>query len=352
MTRGCVVGGCDNRYCDSLLPKQQRKRISLHGWPKDDPKRAAKWTKFVNSTRKFWKGPTASSTICGDHFVAPDDFVGYRPWVSGHRDRLDLQPHAIPTIKPAAVKLNVQSAQQGSKVCRCDPGPSDPSTPKRRKSTALIKLKLQRMVSTLPQTPASNTSESTTATTISEAVASSTNEVTNPFYQPHPNVWSLHPAETKVETVDKPIVEPVVTSQLPAETKVQTIDHPNFKSLHPAKTEVETMDHPILQLMSLHPAKTKVEAVNHVDIFRSVKHVGCQTEVGVLARRKTVGTQVSLRTLTKRRDRASQVKVRCQDLGVGTTTVPLDRLQIFIQPTVTETSPKRPRLSLQREDCG
>ncbi|XP_034031092.1 THAP domain-containing protein 10-like isoform X3 [Thalassophryne amazonica] len=342
---------CVAAYCTNT----RAKGFSLYRFPQDKNLRE-KWVQQVRRTRSgptkgtLWR-PTTYSFLCCAHFEdGCFDTVPALKKQFGINVRLKkvLLEGAVPSIFPRGTSTSTAKPVKRRKSAtlekrrrleilqECLPGASSDVGEQRRDGPSAdndAPVDLQ-MVSTLPQTPASNTSESTTATTISEAVASSTNEVTNPFYQPHPNVWSLHPAETKVETVDKPIVEPVVTSQLPAETKVQTIDHP------------------ILQLMSLHPAKTKVEAVNHVDIFRSVKHVGCQTEVGVLARRKTVGTQVSLRTLTKRRDRASQVKVRCQDLGVGTTTVPLDRLQIFIQPTVTETSPKRPRLSLQREDCG
>ncbi|XP_034031088.1 THAP domain-containing protein 10-like [Thalassophryne amazonica] len=79
------------------------------------------------------------------------------------------------------------------------------------------------------------------------------------------------------------------------------------------------------------------------------KHVSCQTDTENQSTR-SVGTQLSTGTLQSVKSKAVQANVRSRDLGVGTTTFPLDNLQIFLQPTVTETSSKRPRLELKVEE--
>ena len=97
MGRNCIVYGCSNT---------QKKGHSLFGFPKD-PKLIRQWTLQVQRTRECWKGPTAYSAVCSEHFT-PDCFQS-SSWTSKSLDiklKQLLKPGAIPTIfpRPSSVK--------------------------------------------------------------------------------------------------------------------------------------------------------------------------------------------------------------------------------------------------------
>ena len=103
MVKRCVVGGCGNSNLDG---------VSVHHFPKD-PALKQKWDAFVRSTRKYWRTGNQSSIVCGAHFKAPDDFVGWHMYQAGYRRKLDLVVGAIPSIRS-------QPKASGSNKARLD----------------------------------------------------------------------------------------------------------------------------------------------------------------------------------------------------------------------------------------
>lgn len=91
MVKRCVLGGCTNT---------NQSDVSVHTFPAD-PHLKKKWDNFVSLTRSDWRGGRSGlSVICGAHFVAPDDFVGFVQWRAGFRRKLDLVKGAVPSILP------------------------------------------------------------------------------------------------------------------------------------------------------------------------------------------------------------------------------------------------------------
>lgn len=89
MPKECVVGGCSN------MPKDG---VSFHSFPKDDDLRRV-WVKAVESTRKFWKGPSKHTVICSDHFEDDCFEQTYKIKMSlGIPAKRTLVTGAVPTI--------------------------------------------------------------------------------------------------------------------------------------------------------------------------------------------------------------------------------------------------------------
>ena len=62
--RACSANGCRSvSVCGNKV---------YHQFPRDNPRRRAKWIKFVQIRRKDWSGPTEYSTLCSDHFTERD----------------------------------------------------------------------------------------------------------------------------------------------------------------------------------------------------------------------------------------------------------------------------------------
>uniref|UniRef100_A0A3P9IFT0 THAP-type domain-containing protein n=1 Tax=Oryzias latipes TaxID=8090 RepID=A0A3P9IFT0_ORYLA len=80
MPSRCVAAGCSNTSSES---------VSLYKFPKQETL-LKQWTKQVQRTRANWV-PTASSTLCSEHFEA--DYMGMHV-----RYKKVLKPNAIPTI--------------------------------------------------------------------------------------------------------------------------------------------------------------------------------------------------------------------------------------------------------------
>uniref|UniRef100_A0A3P9JEC0 THAP-type domain-containing protein n=1 Tax=Oryzias latipes TaxID=8090 RepID=A0A3P9JEC0_ORYLA len=80
MPSRCVAAGCSNTSSES---------VSVYKFPKQETL-LKQWTKQVQRTRANWV-PTASSTLCSEHFEA--DYMGMHV-----RYKKVLKPNAIPTI--------------------------------------------------------------------------------------------------------------------------------------------------------------------------------------------------------------------------------------------------------------
>uniref|UniRef100_A0A3P9IAX3 THAP-type domain-containing protein n=1 Tax=Oryzias latipes TaxID=8090 RepID=A0A3P9IAX3_ORYLA len=80
MPSRCVAAGCSNTSSES---------VSVYKFPKQETL-LKQWTKQVQRTRANWV-PTASSTLCSQHFEA--DYMGMHV-----RYKKVLKPNAIPTI--------------------------------------------------------------------------------------------------------------------------------------------------------------------------------------------------------------------------------------------------------------
>uniref|UniRef100_A0A3P9H3G2 THAP-type domain-containing protein n=1 Tax=Oryzias latipes TaxID=8090 RepID=A0A3P9H3G2_ORYLA len=80
MPSRCVAAGCSNISSES---------VSVYKFPKQETL-LKQWTKQVQRTRANWV-PTASSTLCSEHFEA--DYMGMHV-----RYKKVLKPNAIPTI--------------------------------------------------------------------------------------------------------------------------------------------------------------------------------------------------------------------------------------------------------------
>ena len=87
MVKRCVVGNCNNSNLTGS---------TMHLFPRDRMYRQ-KWERFVRQGRAHWTHATATSVICGAHFVTPDDFEGYQQWIMGYKRQLDLKKGAIPS---------------------------------------------------------------------------------------------------------------------------------------------------------------------------------------------------------------------------------------------------------------
>ena len=101
----------------------------------------------VKSTRKHWKGGNDHSIVCGAHFKAPDDFVGWDMYQMGYRRQLNLVPGAIPSIRPQkAIKASTPASSTtpspGSSAISDTPVP-----PKKRRSAVVRKLTVARVSS-------------------------------------------------------------------------------------------------------------------------------------------------------------------------------------------------------------
>ena len=97
MGRNCVVFGCTNT---------QKKGVSLFKFPEDSKLKKA-WTQQVQRTRDKWKGPSAYSAVCSEHFT--ENCFEVSSLVSkqmGLKMKQRLKPDAIPTIfaRPTAHK--------------------------------------------------------------------------------------------------------------------------------------------------------------------------------------------------------------------------------------------------------
>ena len=93
MPNKCVAYGCSNSSKDD--------GISVFHFPKNEKK----WIMQVSKTRDKWKGPTASSVVCSDHFTQKsfeDDL--YQAF--GIEKKRKLKPNAIPTIFKRSIISN------------------------------------------------------------------------------------------------------------------------------------------------------------------------------------------------------------------------------------------------------
>lgn len=91
MVKRCVLGGCTNT---------NQSDVSVHTFPSDSNLKK-RWDDFVSLTRSDWRGGRSGiSVICGAHFVAPDDFIGFLQWRAGFRRKLDLVKGAVPSVLP------------------------------------------------------------------------------------------------------------------------------------------------------------------------------------------------------------------------------------------------------------
>lgn len=114
MVKRCVVQGCGNSSATGH---------SVHFFPKEKNMRS-KWERFVKTTRAAWAHATATTVICGAHFVAPDDFEGYNKWKLGYATKLYLKKSAIPSkLRPKTPEKSEDSLGFSHTV---QPGPSLP----------------------------------------------------------------------------------------------------------------------------------------------------------------------------------------------------------------------------------
>lgn len=91
MGRSCAVWGCSNTT---------KNGVSLFQFPKGAKLRNT-WTAQVKKTRAMWKGPTANSAVCSEHF-SPEcfDITSATAKKLGFKMKARLKPDAIPTIFP------------------------------------------------------------------------------------------------------------------------------------------------------------------------------------------------------------------------------------------------------------
>lgn len=94
MVNKCVVGNCNNSNLTGH---------SVHEFPKE-PVTRQKWKRFVRNNRADWTHATATSIICGSHFVAPGDFEGFVQWKMGFRRKLDVKKSAVPSTNTTEAK--------------------------------------------------------------------------------------------------------------------------------------------------------------------------------------------------------------------------------------------------------
>lgn len=85
MVKRCVVGNCSNLIVTDYL---------MHMFPQD-PISRQKCEKFFRNGRSDKTHATANSTICGTHFMTPDDFEGYMQWMMDYKKQLDLKKSTI-----------------------------------------------------------------------------------------------------------------------------------------------------------------------------------------------------------------------------------------------------------------
>ena len=126
MVKRCVVGGCGNSNLDG---------VSVHQYPKDATVRQ-KWDVFVRSTRKNWNRGNQGSIVCGAHFKAPDDFVGWHMYQAGYKKKLDLVAGAVPSVR-------CQPKASVSKKGRL--ADEDVSLPAKKRRSAIHKLSVARV---------------------------------------------------------------------------------------------------------------------------------------------------------------------------------------------------------------
>ena len=108
MGRYCIVWGCSNTNKDGF---------SLFQFPKD--KKGSKiWTKQIKKTRAMWKGPTAHSAVCSEHFT-PDcfDSTSITAEKLGFKMKQRLKAGAFPTIFPRPSAPLPSKQPRTSRVC-------------------------------------------------------------------------------------------------------------------------------------------------------------------------------------------------------------------------------------------
>ncbi|XP_060759898.1 uncharacterized protein LOC132870278 [Neoarius graeffei] len=90
MPTRCIITGCGNTYKDG---------ISFHRFPKDETIKKA-WVKKVRLTRAKWKGPSASSSVCSEHFADSDfqDSGSYYTQFGMRKKKKLLKSTAIPNV--------------------------------------------------------------------------------------------------------------------------------------------------------------------------------------------------------------------------------------------------------------
>ena len=91
------------RNCVVLCTNTQKKGVSLFKFPEDSKLKKA-WTQQVQHTRDKWKGPSAYSAVCSEHFT--ENCFEVSSLVSKQMGLKMLKPDAIPTIfaRPTAHK--------------------------------------------------------------------------------------------------------------------------------------------------------------------------------------------------------------------------------------------------------
>ena len=86
------------RNCVVLCTNTQKKGVSLFKFPEDSKLKKA-WTQQVQRTRNKWKGPSAYSAVCSEHFT--ENCFEVSSLVSkqmGLKMKQRLKPDGIPTI--------------------------------------------------------------------------------------------------------------------------------------------------------------------------------------------------------------------------------------------------------------
>ena len=90
MPNRCVAAGCSNTV--------KQKGISVFSFPKDKMLKR-KWSNQVKRTRVAWRGPTANSVVCSEHFTEDCFDESYKLHQSfGLKKRRRLKDGAVPTI--------------------------------------------------------------------------------------------------------------------------------------------------------------------------------------------------------------------------------------------------------------
>ena len=106
MVKRCVMGNCNNSNLTGSRPTK-------HLFPRDRTYRQ-KWERFVRQGegRAHWTHATATSVICGTHFVTPDNFEEYQQWSMGYKRQLDLKKGAIPSSLKCLIAKILKSRHQ------------------------------------------------------------------------------------------------------------------------------------------------------------------------------------------------------------------------------------------------
>ena len=98
----------------------------------DAPLSARDRTLFDKDGSAHWTHDTATSVICGAHFVTLDDFEGYHQCSMVYKRQLDLKKGAIPS------KMSYRKDPETPMACKCNPTVATATSTATANSTATL----------------------------------------------------------------------------------------------------------------------------------------------------------------------------------------------------------------------